>query len=433
MRVRAPPLPPPYPAAFQGFMRKPKTDLPKTGPVFTASDGPVKIPVYRHPTRTSMMWMVRYRLNGKPMRKANADFEKAKNLAQSIASEIAKNGVGAVLTLTGLEKERYLSACSKSDECGVSLDRAVEGYSEASKSLGGVPIMEAVRFYLASKGAKLEPISVQDAVRKMIDAKTAAGRSDRHLKDLDSRLGRFASSFAMNLGDVRAEHVGRWLGGLEGVGPRSRNNYLTAIRGLVGYAERREWIHAGQINLDSIDRATEPNHEVTILSPQEMERILEACRPEMMPFVAIAAFAGVRHAEIKRMSWDQIHWEDNTIEVKADQSKNASKMRGRARRMIELQPNLREILLPYKSAGRICDIVKTDNELAKLSRGSGVKWSNNVLRHSFGTYRLAQTRNESVVALEMGNSPAMIHAHYKRPVTQEMSQKWFRIGLRKHR
>jgi integrase len=160
--------------------------------------------------------------------------------------------------------------------------------------------------------------------------------------------------------------------------------------------------------------------------------ILEACRPEMMPFVAIAAFAGVRHTEIKRMSWDQIQWDDNTIEVKSDQSKNASKMRGRARRMIELQPNLREILLPYKSDGPICDIVKTDNELAKLSRGSGVKWSNNVLRHSFGTYRLAQTRNESAVALEMGNSPAMIHAHYKRPVSQEKSQKWFRIGMRLH-
>jgi hypothetical protein len=45
-------------------------------------------------------------------------------------------------------------------------------------------------------------------------------------------------------------------------------------------------------------------------------------------------------------------------------------------------------------------------------KASGVKWKRNALRHSFGSYRMEQTKNEGHVALEMGNSPKVVKDHY---------------------
>ena len=40
-------------------------------------------------------------------------------------------------------------------------------------------------------------------------------------------------------------------------------------------------------------------------------------------------------------------------------------------------------------------------------------WHHDVLRHCFGTYRLCTVKSLSVLAEEMGNSPAIIEDHYK--------------------
>jgi hypothetical protein len=39
--------------------------------------------------------------------------------------------------------------------------------------------------------------------------------------------------------------------------------------------------------------------------------------------------------------------------------------------------------------------------------------AHNVLRHSFGSYFYALTKNENTVAVEMGNSPEMVFRHYR--------------------
>jgi hypothetical protein len=51
----------------------------------------------------------------------------------------------------------------------------------------------------------------------------------------------------------------------------------------------------------------------------------------------------------------------------------------------------------------------------------------NGLRHSFCSYRLAQTNNAAQVALEAGNSPTMIFRHYRELVTPAQAEAWFSI------
>ena len=62
-----------------------------------------------------------------------------------------------------------------------------------------------------------------------------------------------------------------------------------------------------------------------------------------------------------------------------------------------------------------------------ISEAAGIPWKHNALRHSFISYRLAQTQNENQVALEAGNSPRMIFSNYRQLVTQEDAKRYFGI------
>jgi hypothetical protein len=75
-------------------------------------------------------------------------------------------------------------------------------------------------------------------------------------------------------------------------------------------------------------------------------------------------------------------------------------------------------------------IFKTDprKRIAKVVRLSGVKWKRNALRHSFGSYRMEQTKNEGQVALEMGNSPKVVKDHYFEIVDERAMRDYWSIS-----
>ena len=54
-------------------------------------------------------------------------------------------------------------------------------------------------------------------------------------------------------------------------------------------------------------------------------------------------------------------------------------------------------------------------------------WRQNALRHSFISYRVAETGDVARTALEAGNSPKMIFRHYREVVTEDAAKVWFSI------
>jgi len=49
------------------------------------------------------------------------------------------------------------------------------------------------------------------------------------------------------------------------------------------------------------------------------------------------------------------------------------------------------------------------------------------MRHSFGSYLLAETKNENLTASEMGNSPGIVIRHYRAVVRSEEAARYWRI------
>ena len=141
----------------------------------------------------------------------------------------------------------------------------------------------------------------------------------------------------------------------------------------------------------------------------------------MIPYGALAAFAGLRQAEIQRLDWSEISFDRGHIEVTAAKAKTAG------RRLVPLLPVLRNWLEPYRATGPVCDLSNVAKPLLKAAKAAGIAWKRNALRHSYISYRVAALQDVSRVALEAGNSPAMIFKHYRELVTPEAAAAWFDV------
>ena len=57
----------------------------------------------------------------------------------------------------------------------------------------------------------------------------------------------------------------------------------------------------------------------------------------------------------------------------------------------------------------------------------GIPSRRNGLRHAFITFHMAKHTNENLTAAEAGNSPAMLHQHYRGLATLSDAIKWFQV------
>jgi hypothetical protein len=62
-----------------------------------------------------------------------------------------------------------------------------------------------------------------------------------------------------------------------------------------------------------------------------------------------------------------------------------------------------------------------------ICKTAGVKRKDNGLRHSFCSFHFVLHGNENLTAAQAGNSPAMVHQHYKGLATKAEAEKWFAV------
>ena len=141
---------------------------------------------------------------------------------------------------------------------------------------------------------------------------------------------------------------------------------------------------------------------------------------EFRGWLVLNLFSGLRAQEIvsrqeskkPSLRWEHVRRADGVIDVPAAVSKR------RKRRIIPILPTL-EAWLAHVDAPEHGEIASHDPSRTETGRLGALigGWPRNVLRHSYGSYRAAQIRDAPSLALEMGNSVAMIDAHYMEAVS----------------
>ena len=379
------------------------------------------VKIYRDRKPTGMYYRVAYHIGGKRHRLHFNDLEKATSEAEAKASQLSRGDMDA-MQLSGKDRLVYGRAVEAVREHGVPLDAAALEYSEARKILDGVGLVDAARFYARHYGRDVKRKAVTDAVQEMIEAKKIGGVSDVYLNDLRYRLGMFADSFQCDLVSLTPDDMESFFDRIK-LSARSFNNFLSALKTFCRFAQDRGWLSKEVDLLSSVKRRKGKSTPVEILTPQEMAALMEHATPEIATCFALGAFAGLRSEEILRLEWADVTRRPGFIEVAANKAKTA------ARRLVPIADNLARWLWPLRSDGLLWQNTKAMFHKTRLrvAAEAKVKWKQNVLRHSFISYRLAEIQDVNRVSLEAGNSPAMIFRHYRELTTPEQARTWFAI------
>jgi integrase len=282
--------------------------------------------------------------------------------------------------------------------------------------------MDAVEFFLPHLKAKNRSCTFRKLVAELLPAKAADSASPPYLIDLRCRLGQFANTFGDKpVCEIRTDEIDDWLRGLGG-SPVTRNNSRRTLVTAFSFAVKRNYCVDNPAA--KTDKAKEVGEAPGILSVREAARLLEAATPDVLPYLAIGLFAGLRRSEIERLDWSDIDFESGLIKVTAKNSKTAQ------RRFVTMQPNLRKWLLPFRKHKGNVTPQSCFRELFEQARAAaGIdEWPENALRHSFASYHLAHLKNAGATALELGHHDSRItFAHYRELVKPREGERYWNL------
>jgi len=292
----------------------------------------------------------------------------------------------------------------------------------------GKSIDEAVAFYLDHlERIRRCNVTVRQLADEVLAAKKKDGHAPMYLADLRKRLDRFGRDFGDRpIAAITVEELDDWLRNLD-CAPKTRANFRANVGVLFSYAERRRMIDTNPVLRTSrpklLDRAPE------IFSVDELTALLNAAStvaPDILPMLALGAFAGLRESEIKRLDWGEINLQRGYVEVKAAKAKTAK------RRVVRIQPNLAQWLAPYSAIHGGVVPANSRKKLDAVRKASRLqRWSKNGLRHSFASYRLAAINNAAAVAAELGHSTSqMLYSTYRELVLPEEAERYWKIAPR---
>ncbi|MCX6968019.1 MAG: site-specific integrase [Verrucomicrobia bacterium] len=332
-----------------------------------------------------LKWVVRGKENGKWTRKFFEKKVEAETYAQIKNTELLNQGMEGVsfpaaLRVMALECEKRLAEFGKS-------------------------LRDATDFYIPHLQRSQRAVALRGVVDEVLSAKAAKGIKVTTLKVYGHRVKQFAADFPdRSINSIMADEIEKWLLA-KFPHPVTRNNNRRVIVNLFNFAKTKKYVESNPVL--EIETASERPGEVGILRPEQVTELLSHATPEILPYFAIGAFAGIRPEEMLKLEWADIKMKQGIIRVRAEVSKV-----GKARN-VTMETNLKEWLVPSLCRkGKVCP-----SNWRRLFRETRIQagvteWPSDCLRHSFATYWLEKYKDAPRLALEMGNSVSVILEHY---------------------
>jgi hypothetical protein len=209
-------------------------------------------------------------------------------------------------------------------------DRQRTEYLECAEKLQpfGVTIRDAVNFYVPHLRALKRTCSAAELVNELLKIKEADGASERYLSDLRSRLTQFSDAFdGKPVAEITSPQIDEWLRSLSDrqtgnrLSPVTRNNFRRVLIVAFNFALGRGYCVGNPAEQSA--KAKEIQSAVGILTVDQTARLLESAAQELLPYIAIGAFAGLRRAELERLDWQEVDLQSGLIEVTASKAKSA--------------------------------------------------------------------------------------------------------------
>jgi integrase len=357
------------------------------------------------------------RKSGRHVRKNFKILQEARNWAHLKSIEAERKGIGA-LKFSDEQKADAVEALELLGEFDANLRQAAAFYVKHHQK-----VSRANRFgslvdqYLAEQKARVGKGTLRPAT----------------LEDAKKRLGRFSAEWErLAITTIEAKDIDALLDS-KGYHGTNRQNYKRYLSGFFNWAIKQEKTKGNPVQLTETVRISKETPEIYI--PRQVKEILRAAekgkgekdpRPELVPYLAIAFFAGVRPEEISRLCWEDIDLNLGEIHIRSAQSKTHSA------RLVHVSDNLKAWLLKYRQeSGRIFSYSETSLKRwrAQVMKTAGVRSIQDGARHTFATFHLALHGIDDTLQ-ELGHTdPKMLFRHYRGLAKNRKAQaiKYFQI------
>jgi integrase len=305
-------------------------------------------------------------------------------------------------------------------------------YEACEQKLNGVPLMEAVDYYLLHHGG-VSNVAPKESTEKIVEEYLKnlekSGNRPRDIQTVRSHLNRFQNTMKVPLGSVRAVDIDRYLQEPKKWSNRTRNNHKISITRLFNWAIQKDRLPSTLAN--PAEKATtykvESSGSPGIFTPTELQSLFDNVEAAWMPYLAICAFIGTRSSEATAIEWGDIDFSEKVIVLDARHTKT------KRRRVAHMPPNLVQWLESFEGEkkGPVCPAKNSNKMTGRLSKKAEVTWVNNGLRHSYVSYQMAILRDAAKVAEQCGNSPQQVQENYKANALESEAKKWFAITPKK--
>ena len=288
----------------------------------------------------------------------------------------------------------------------------------------GVTLEESAKYFLKHVIAYRNAPTVDQIIDKMVGEAEKNNRRDRTIFDLKNRCKVFSEDFAdTRLSEISLDELKEWFAEADDWAPRTKINYLTKISQLYNYALKHNWVDSNLV--ERIDRPNSEDKEPGIFTVGQTTKLLKyADGFALLPYISLGLFAGLRSAEMMRLKGEAINMAERQIIVGADVAKK------RSHRVVLMSDNLHAWLsICGKLNGHIVAMADFREQMNELRAAAGITiWPHNGLRHSFGSYHLAEYGDAVKTATQMGHRDQnVVHNHYKALILKNEAGKYWAL------
>jgi len=270
-----------------------------------------------------------------------------------------------------------------------------------------------------------KPVPLEEAIKLLIESKRSANKRAPYLKNLRGMLNQFAQGReAVSVATIRTADIEAWLAE-HATTPGYRHTWINRLSTLFSFAKRQEWIR--QNPCDRVERVVIERKRPQILTAEQAKTCATLIRDELpvaLGWLSLALFCGLRPEEAEQLQWSEIDLEKGIVKV------DAAASRVRWRRLVYCTPGAVKWLAKAKDLGAALPIPRHTRRRAvsMMAAKLGFKaWPKDVLRHTTASMLMADWQDEGKVAASLGNSPSILHAHYRELVTRAEAARFWAI------
>lgn len=296
----------------------------------------------------------------------------------------------------------------------------------------GVTLAQAAQFYAKHHDEAAKCPTMAKAFTESIERR--GNMSSAYLRDMGALKKRLPASFmAMNIYEITGKDIAVALDHATGGATMWRNAFRT-LRAILG-----DQVKSGTIKTNPCKNVHQPktrnDDEVTIFTPKQCRAIFDACRVyqdgisrdcrDCVAAFAILIFAGIRPAELTRLTWDNVNLQTGFIRLSGAVTKT-----GRTRNA-HISDTLRAWLETVPEEQREGKIIPNDwrRKSARVRKSAGIDGHEyqDAARHTFGSFTVALEGIEYVRAVMGHGFTATFERHYNNALTIPQAREYVTI------